>query len=194
MFAFLFASFFLLYKNKNLMASFFMGLAFATKQSVWPIFPFYLAFIYFRNKNIKKTFLELIPFTFIFLIITLPFFLWNMKAFLDSTVFYLTGNIPHSYPVAGYGFGKVLQGLGFIKNVNLYYPFWIWQVVFGLPLLIYLIKWQKKDISLKRLIISYGLFLFVFWYFSRYFNNSHLAYLSTVFITAYFWPKDNENK
>lgn len=192
MFAFLFISLFLLHKNKNILSGIFMGLAFAVKQSVWPIFPFYFAFLYFKNKNLKKTILDIIPFTFTFIIIVLPFFLWNQKAFLDSTIFYLSGNVAHSYPVSGYGFGKLLEELNLIKDVNSYYPFIIWQVVFGLPLLVALLRWQKKNNSISKLILVYGIFLFVFWYFSRYFNNSHLGYLSTVFITAYFWPRNEK--
>lgn len=192
MFAFLFLSLFFLHNYKNSWSGIFMGLAFAVKQSLWPIFPFYLGYLYFKNKNFKKTILELIPFTLTFIIIVLPFFFWNQKAFLDSTIFYLSGNVAHSYPVSGYGFGKFLEELNIIKDVNLYYPFIIWQVVLGLPLLVVLLKWQKKNNSIPKLILVYGIFLFVFWYFSRYFNNSHLGYLSMVFITAYFWPKNEK--
>lgn len=167
-----------------------IALAFATKQSIWPFFPFYLAFLYFQNKDILKTIKQLIPFTVTFLIIVVPFFLWNPHAFLASTLLYLSGNDPHSYPVAGYGLGSLLHQIGIIKNVNAYYPFTIWQVVIALPVLGLLINLQRKNNSIGKMITFYGLFLFVFWYLSRYFNNSHLGYLSMVFITAYFWPEE----
>jgi len=190
MFTFLFTSFFLLFKNKNLLAGIFMALAFAVKQSAWPLFPFYLSYLWFKTKNIKKLLIELLPFAATFAIIVLPFFFWNPKAFLDSTIFYLSGNAEHSYPIAGYGFGKLLESSGFIKDVHSYYPFWIWQMILGLPFLIFLVSWLRKENSVKRLIITYGLFLFAFWYFSRYLNNSHLGYISMVLITAYFWPEN----
>jgi len=190
MFSFLLLGLFYLYKSKNILGNIMFGLAFAVKQSIWPIFPFYFAFLYFKNKDIKKTIFQLFPFILTFLIIVLPFVFWNSKAYLDSTIFYLSGNAQNSYPIAGYGFGKLLNQLGFIKDIHSYYPFWIWQAVLGLPLIFFLISWQKKDNSIQRLILSYCIFLFVFWYFSRYFNNSHLGYISMVLLTAYFWPQD----
>src|SRR5258708_6318786 len=193
MFAFLFVSLYLLNRNKFILSGIAMGLAFAIKQSVWPIFPFYFAYLYFKNRNFKKTIIETLPFAITFFAIVLPFLLWNYKAFLDSTIFYLSGNTLHSYPISGYGFGKFLEEFGFIKNVNLYYPFWIWQAAIGLPLVALLINWLKKNNNISRMILCYGIFLFVFWYFSRYLNNSHLGYLSMVFITAYFWPREEKN-
>lgn len=194
MFSFLLLAIFFMYRNKKILGNIFMGFAFAVKQSIWPIFPFYFAYIYFKNKNLRKTLYELLPFAVTFLIITLPFVIWNAKAYLESTIFYLSGNAANSYPIAGYGFGKVLNQLGIIKDVHFYYPFWLWQILVGLPLMIFLILWQKRNNNIQRLIISYTIFLFVFWYLSRYFNNSHLGYISMVLLTAYFWPKKQVNE
>lgn len=192
MFAFLFASLFFLRKNKKLWSGILMGLAFAIKQSIWPILPFYAAYFYFKTKSIRKTLKNLLPFAITFIVMLIPFLIWDARAFLDSTVFYLSGSAANSYPIAGYGFGKVLSELGLISDLHSYYPFWIWQLIFCLPVLIFLLLWQKKDNNIFRLILSYGVFLFVFWYFSRYLNNSHLGYLSVIFLTAYFWPKEDE--
>ena len=192
MFAFLFAALFLLFKKRLALSGVFMAFAFLIKQSVWPIFPFYVAFIYFQTKDIKKTISTIIPFALVFSAVVLPFFAWNPKAFLDSTIFYLSGNALHSYPVSGYGLGALLNQVGLIKDVHQYYPFWIWQALIGVPLMVVLILWQKRNNTASRLIISYGIFLFVFWYLSRYFNNSHLGYLSMVFITSYFWPQNTK--
>lgn len=192
MFAHLFWAWFLLEKNRLFLAGLPLGLAFATKQSAWPILPFYLVFIWLKSqKDFKTTLKNLVSFVLAFSAITLPFFLWDSKSFLESTFFYLSGKTAHSYPVSGYGFGMVLSQLQLIKDLNAYYPFWLWQTIFCLPLATLLIRWVVKAPTVKRLIISYAVFTFVFWYFSRYFNNSHLAYLSTVFISAYgFYQKE----
>jgi len=194
MFPFLFAALYFLYRKKYLIAGIPMALAFAVKQSVWPIFPFYFAYIYFKTRSLTKTIKLIAPFFLTFLTIVLPFFLWNTKAFMDSTIYYLSGKTEHSYPISGYGFGKLLNQLGFIKDVHKYYPFEIWQLLIGLPLMIILLVFLKKQPNIKRLIIVYGIFLFVYWYFSRYFNNSHLAYLSVIFLTSYYWPEETENQ
>jgi hypothetical protein len=195
MFGFLLAGLYYLYNNRNLLSGIFMALAFAVKQSVWPIFPLYAWFLYAKsrqnlsiNKSIIKTLKLLMPFTVVFLTITLPFYFWDQKAFIDSTVLYLSGSTPNSYPISGYGFGMVLQSLGFIKDTNSYYPFIFWQLGICIPVLLYFYSTIKKSLSVKLLIFLYGILLFIFWYFSRYFNNSHVAYLTVVFMTAYFWP------
>ena len=195
MFAFLFLGFFLLEKQKLTLGGIAIALAFAVKQSAWPLLPFYLAYLYFKkNNNLLKTVKEVSPFLAAFFVITLPFFLWDKKSFFDSTVLYLSGNIPHSYPISGYGLSMLFYQAGIIKDVHSYYPFHIWQIFTGCPLLVVLIVYLKRLPSVKRLILVYTLFLFVFWYLSRYFNNSHLGFLSLPFMTAYFWPEKSESQ
>lgn len=190
MFGFLFVGLYFLYKKKYLFSSVGIAFAFAVKQSVWPLLPLYVAFLYLKTKSIKKVLKSMTVFFVSFAIFAGPFFFWNQKAFLDSTVFYLSGNTPSSYPVSGYGFGMLLHSFGVIRDVHAYFPFIVWQLIIGLPVLVALIAYLKRNPTVKRLIISYALFLFVFWYLSRYFNNSHLGYLSVVFLTSYFWPEE----
>lgn len=188
MYAFLFFGFFLLYKNKFSLSAIFIALSFAVKQSAWPLFPFYLAFLYFKKKKLPAILKPLLVFAITFGAITLPFFLWNQKAFIDSTVLYLSGGLPHSYPISGYGLGMFLHEIGVIRDLHGYYPFSLWQILLGFPLAMVLIIYLKKSPTVKRLTLVFGIFLFVFWYLSRYFNNSHLGFLSVVFISSYFIP------
>jgi hypothetical protein len=190
MFTFLFLALFLLEKKHYSLAGIPLALAFSTKQSSWPIFPFYLAFLWLNSKkNLRQTMKNISPFALVFGLIVLPFFFWDAQAFFKSTIFYLSGNVSHSYPISGYGWGMVLHQLGIIKNLHLFYPFWAWQLIVCLPLAAVLFRWLAKSPEVWRLIACYGIFTFVFWYFSRYLNNNHLGYLSMVFITAFFWPK-----
>lgn len=187
-FTFLFWSWYLLKKRKYSLAGIPLALALATKQSTWPIIPFYLVFLWLvKKRDFIETLKNLLPLVFVFALLVLPFLVWDWPAFLRSTIFYLSGSIPHSYPIAGYGWGMVLNQLGVIGDVHGYYPFWLWQLIIGLPLLLILIRWLVKSPQVNRLIFIYGIFTLVFWYFSRYFNNSHLGYLSLVFLTAYFY-------
>lgn len=194
MYPFLFAAFVLLHKNKLASASIFTAFAFAVKQTAWPFFPLFVIFLWFKTKSLKKVGKHICLFALIFGIIVVPFFLWNPRAFLDSTVFYLSGNTLHSYPISGYGFGSLLHEGGVIKNTQNYYPFITWQLIFGIPVLFGLFKLLKKNPTVKILILSYGLFLFVFWYFSRYFNDSHIGFISSILITALFWPEEEKGK
>ena len=194
MLGFLFPALFLLHKNKFHWGGFFMALVFAVKQSVWPIFPLYFLYIYFKKKSLLKTFKSLSVFTAAFLIIVLPFLIWDPGAFIASTISYLSGNTANSYPVSGYGFGMLLHEFGFLKDLNANYPFTLWQIIFSMPVLFFIYKSFKQDSTIKKMITFYGILLFIFWYFSRYFNNSHLGYLSMVFIIAYFWPDEKNTR
>jgi 4-amino-4-deoxy-L-arabinose transferase-like glycosyltransferase len=184
----------LLSRKKYLISGILLALAFAVKQSIWPFIPLYVAYIYFVSDNLRRTTIRLSSFFVTFAILVIPFFLWNPGAFLDSTVFYLSGNTAHSYPISGYGLGMLLHQLGFIKDLNSSYPFVLWQVLFVVPVLVILLGFLRKYPKVKILILSYGLLVFVYWYMSRYFNNSHVGYLTMVFLTAYFWPDESEGK
>ncbi|MBI2442994.1 MAG: DUF2029 domain-containing protein [Candidatus Levybacteria bacterium] len=188
MFTFLFAGWLFLLWKRNFLAGVSIGLAAAVKQSAWPFIPFYILYLFFRKKSLRNTAVALLPFVATFSLVTLPFLLWNPKAFLDSTVFYLSGNTENSYPISGYGFGSILLQLGTIKDKFVSYPFLLWQVLICIPLFVVLIKYLKKHTNVKTLIIVYAVFLLVYWYFSRYFNNSHIAFISYMLIAAYFWP------
>lgn len=192
MFGFLIVSFLLFFRSHYLFSSILLALAFGIKQSAWPIAPFYVLLLYFKTKDVKKTVINILPFFITFAATILPFFFWNQKAFYDSTIGYLSGSTEHSYPITGYGFGRILFDLGYIKDIHQVYPFHVWQIIVGVPLFAALVLFLKKNPSVRTLIFIYGLFLFVYWYFSRYFHNSHLGFITMIFITAYFWPEEHE--
>lgn len=192
MYTFLFAGFYLLSIKRFAWAGVLIALSFCIKQSAWLVFPFYASYLFFVLGSWKKVLQNMTPFLVIFAGIVLPFYFWNPKAFFDSTVLYLSGDTMHSYPISGYGFGMVLNQIGVISNVHQYFPFTIIQIIIGVPVLVSLLLFLRKRPSVDRLILVYGIFLFVYWYFSRYFNNSHLGYLSMIFITAYFWLSEEK--
>lgn len=188
---FLIVSLYLLSKKKIGWSSLFLALAFAVKQSVWPFYPLYLFFIWQQGK-----WFTVLRHVSIFLptiaIICLPFLWWDPKAFIESTVTYLVGGSATSYPISGYGFGMLLYQLGFIKSLTDYYPFTIWQVVVSIPALIFLCRALKKHLTVRMLLFAYGLFLLLFWYFARYLNNSHLGFISSIFLVSYFLPDEKK--
>ena len=120
-----------------------------------------------------------------------PFIIWNAHAFFDSVIFYLSGNTAHGYPVSGYGLGMVLYEKGIIKNIHDYYPFFLWQAIAGGVALIIGFIWMMRKPTLSRLIIAHAASLLVIWYVSRYFNNSHVAYISSLFILGMLADSDS---
>ena len=192
MFAFLFAGLVFLSWKRYGLSGIAIALAAAVKQSAWPLLPFYFAYLYLRCRSVKKTLVYAAPLLVTFFLITLPFIFWDSGAFIRSTVLYLSGNTEHSYPISGYGLGSVLLQYNVISDKFAQYPFLVWQLIICLPLFVVLIRFMKKNPSIKNMVISYAVFLFAYWYLSRYFNNSHIAYISYVLIVAYFWPEKND--
>lgn len=191
-FSFLFFAFYLLFQKRLVLASMSLAIAFGSKQSAWPIFPLWVVYLYFQQKGqliqrILKVIKIMIPFFLFMVLIFLPFLLWKAQAFFDCLFNYLNGSLPTSYPISGYGFGELLVTQGFIKNSHQYYPFWIWQTLFCFPLFLFLINKMRKNKSVSFLIFSYALFLFVYWYFSRYFNNNHGSFFSLLLIAGWFF-------
>ena len=176
-------SLYLLDRKKLVLSSIIFGLAVLSKQTIWFAVPFYFFYAWVQFKKSSKNIIYvLLPFIITIIFLTAPFLIWNARAFFDSVVFYVSGNSPNSYPVSGYGLGMVLYEFGIIKDIHGYYPFILWQVVLGLPAMAVGLWWLKKKPIFSRFLISYGAMLMIVWYVSRYFNNSHLGYLSSIFV------------
>ncbi len=181
LFWFLF-SLILLDKRRYILSSLLFGLAIVSKQSIWIALPYFILYQWsVQKKTLQSIFLSLSIISIVVATVTIPFLLWDARAFFDSVIFYLSGSALHSYPVSGYGLGMVLYEFGVIKNIHDTYPFMIWQILLGIPVLGITLWWLAKKPSLSKLILGYAVSLFVIWYTSRYFNNSHIGYLSSVF-------------
>lgn len=160
-----------------------LALACATKQVAWCFLPFYFLLQFNGSLSlsemgslIKKTY----PFFLTFALVVLPFFLWNPAVFIDDTFSYLSGISPTSYPVRGFGLGTLLLACGVIKSNTAYFPFWILQLIFGLPLLIYLLRKQLKENNVSRCWLGYGIFLTIMAFLSRFFQINYLGYAIAV--------------
>lgn len=185
-------SLYLLEKRKFLWSAVIFGLALASKQTIWFVAPFYLIFAWVQKKSFAKLLPMILLLGAVVVILIGPFLIWDAKAFLDSAIFYLSGNTTGGYPVSGYGLSMVFYEFGIIKDTHAYYPFILWQALFGLPVLIILLRWLMKKTTMSRLLISYAMLLLIIWYLSRYFNNSHIAYISSIFALGVL--KQNDEK
>ena len=173
-------------KEKILASAAALGLACATKQTAWLFVPFYYAYLYFKGKDwrlvIKKTWL----FPVVFLLIILPFLIWNPKAFYEAIIAYPLGITKNSYPINGFGAAVLLYKMGFARSVTDSLPIWKLQVPIVLFTGYLLLKRQKEQNSLANLVYHYAIFLFVFWFFSRFFHDNYVGFVSQLFLISYF--------
>jgi uncharacterized membrane protein len=179
---------YLLHRKRFVLAAVVYALAMLSKQTIWLSFPFVILYVSkdVAKQSVTRIVLVISAFLGTVALVLGPFLVWDPSAYWESTVAFLQGSTPVSYPVAGYGLGMVLYQLGVIKDIHAYYPFVYWQAAVLLPTLWFLIRWFRAKRSAGRLLIAYSVFLFVFWYFSRYFHNSHLGYISLVLSVGYF--------
>ena len=185
---------YLLKQNKILCSSLVLALACASKHSAWFLVPFYYLFIYIKYANIttvrwlkikyviKKTW----PLPVVFSLLILPFILWDARAFYQDIYAYPAGILPTSYPINGYGLSVAFYKLGVVNKITDYLPMWILQIPIVLLIAYGLIKKQVKNNNLNQLIFNYALTIFVFWFFSRFFHDSYLGFVSQLFLIAYF--------
>ncbi len=79
-----------------------------------------------------------------------------------------------------------------ISNTHAFYPFMMWQLTLGMLGLVAGIAALKKYQSIGFIFIIHAVTLFLFWYTSRYFNNSHVAYIATLLIFGVLKLWDDE--
>lgn len=184
-FFWLLAALFLLQNKKLIMASAIFGLAVMSKQTIWIAVPFYAVYMFsITTKDRREMWKSFIGASLVVIALAAPFLLWDARAFMTSVILYLSGGTVGSYPVSGYGLGMVLYSAGIIRDIHAAYPFFLWQAGFGIPVLLLLLRWVWKKPSISTLLLGYGTFLTVFWYMSRYFNNSHIGYITLIFVVA----------
>lgn len=176
---------FLLEKKKFWLSAPVFALALLSKQTIWFAFPFYAVYFWKTTAHtFRERVLPIVLFIIPLIVLVGPFLAWDYKAFFDSVVFYLSGNTANAYPVSGYGLSMVLYDAGIIKDIHAYYPFMLWEAPLGLGVLFVTLVLLWKKLKMSYLLLFYGLTLFVVWYTSRYFNNSHVSYLSSIFVLA----------
>jgi hypothetical protein len=170
-----------------------MGLACASKQTVWFALPFYLLYLFrgelarssFSRRLLVRLLLRAWPLYLAIAIVVGPFFFWNPQAFVDDTFFYLSGRSPTSFPLWGMGFGFLLRLAGLVNSENAYVPFWIPQLIIGLPVLILLVTCQVRHNRLGVFWFGFAVLQLVLGYFSRIFQDNYLAMILSIFSFAF---------
>jgi hypothetical protein len=110
--------------------------------------------------------------------------IWSPSAFVDDVVGYLAGSSASSYPISGAGFGAGLVAIGIIPSNMAAFPFWLFQIGLGLPILVILMRRQWRQPHLAAVAAGSGLLLFILQYFSRLFNDNYLGVIIAIMAVA----------
>ncbi len=181
----------LLNKQRLGMAGLAVAAAVASKQTAWFIVPFFVMYVWACGEKTSWAgrLKPLLPGLFLLALCVVPFWLWDPNAFWDDVVSYQSGaGGGVVYPIKSLGFGSVLLGSGLVENNTDAFPFVWLQLVFGIPLVVWLLRRQLKEQSLMRLVLNYALLLSVILFFSRTFNDNHLGFVITWLGLAFLLP------
>lgn len=164
------------------------GLACASKPTAW-FFALFYALLLIADQTggvvswatIQKASRTLLvrgwPALLVFLLLTLPYMIWNPAAFYDDVWRWSNGQGETGYQIWGWGASNFVLALGWVKDRFDQWPFLILETLLALPLLLWFIWRQWRDNTLTTACWHYGLFLLAFFYGSRFLNENYLGYI-----------------
>ncbi|MCX6031454.1 MAG: glycosyltransferase 87 family protein [Chloroflexi bacterium] len=169
------------------------GLACASKPTAWFLAPFYLFLLaggapadLWRRPGawLHRAARAGWPAVVAAVLVIGPYLLWNPAAMIDDVWQWANGTSANAYQIWGWGASNLTLALGWTASRFAYWPFWIPQLLIGAPLMGWLGWRQTRENTAGRALWSYALFLFVFFFFSRFLNENYLGYILAVLILA----------
>jgi len=106
-----------------------------------------------------------------------PYLLWDPAALFDDVWRWSSGTSDTAYQMWGWGASNLVIVLGWVRDRFDYWPFWLPELLIGAPVLAALLWRQIRENSLARALWGYGVFLFVFFFVSRFLNENYLGYM-----------------
>ncbi len=196
--AWIVASVYALSRGRRGWAAIFLGVALASKPTAWFLAPFWaLALLVDRPLSWRGALHALptlarraAPALAIFLLLTLPYLLWQPTAFIDDVWRWAAGATPTHYQIWGLGFANFVLASGALTDRFASWPFWLPELLATLPLLGLLLHRQLRHNGIAPACWHGGLLLFTFAYFSRFLNENYLGFLLALFALGYYLNPD----
>ena len=110
-------------------------------------------------------------------LILAPYVLWSPEAFYDDVWRWSSGQGETGYQIWGWGGSNFVLALGLVADRFSYWPFWITEALVSIPLLWWLMQRQRLCNTIANACWHYALFLFCFFYTSRFLNENYLGYI-----------------
>ncbi len=194
--AWLIMSAFFLAKKRWGWGSLFFGLAAASKPTAWFLAPFFLLFLmdspslsrsFLFHKDMWKTLVRrALPALGVFIALVLPYFIWSSEAMIDDVWRWASGTAKVHYQIWGLGFANFVLATGALPDRFAYWPFWIPELLVGVPTLGILLVKQMKTNTLGNIFWHGAILLLVFAYFSRFLNENYLGFILALLAIGYF--------
>ena len=161
------------------------GLACASKPTAWFFAPFY-ALLLLQGERLAwrslpslllSLFRRVWPAVAVFALLLLPYLVWDAAALYDDVWRWSNGQGETGYQIWGWGASNFVLALGLVTDRFAQWPFWGLELVLALPLLFWFLYRQKQANTLANSCWHYAVFLFAFFYGSRFLNENYLGYI-----------------
>jgi hypothetical protein len=159
------------------------GLACSSKPTAWFLAPFYLLWITRDvpgglGAHLREGWRLGWPALAAALLLVGPYFVWNPAAMFDDVWKWSAGTSATAYQIWGWGASNLVLALGWVKSRFDAWPFWLPELLVAAPLMIALLVRQWRANTLARALWCYALFLFAFFFVSRFLNENYLGYIT----------------
>ncbi len=168
------------------------ALACASKPTAWFLAPFLLLYaIHVARTTLhasRFTFYvsRFAPFALIFLAIVLPFIVWDAYNFYDDIWAWSAGTSPTAYQMRGWGLSNFVLALNLVPSRLSYFPFWVPEVIVGVPLLLLMLRRQWRENTLANALWHGAILFFAYAFVSRFLNENYVAFVASLMALSVF--------
>ena len=164
------------------------GMACASKPTAWFLAPFFGILLLQGDRSPGRTWSDLIraipailarawPALLVFAAAMLPYVIWDLPALYDDVWRWSSGQGETGYQIWGWGGSNFVLGFGLVTDRFDPWPFWLTEILIGLPLMLWFLRRQQRDNTLSNANWHYAVFLLGFFYASRFLNENYLGYI-----------------
>jgi uncharacterized membrane protein len=158
------------------------GLSCASKPTAWFLAPFYLLWIVGSQPRTAGEWARRAmrlgwPAALAAVLVVGPYFAWNPGAMFDDVWKWSAGTSATGYQIWGWGASNLALAAGWVKSRFEAWRFWIPDLLIGVPLMAALLVRQWRENQLGRALWGYAVFLFAFFFVSRFLNENYLGYI-----------------
>ncbi len=182
------------------------GLACASKPTAWFMAPFFGLLLLYDAPGLAAggwrglwhalplLLRRALPSIAVFLAILIPYLVWDAWSLYDDVWRWSSGQGPTGYQIWGWGASNFVLAGGLVADRFGQWPFWVLQIALATPVLIWFVMRQMRANTLSHACWHYGLFLFVFFYGSRFLNENYLGYILAFLAIGIFAGLAGQNK
>lgn len=164
------------------------GLACASKPTAWFFAPF-MALLLLADSSLPnmrwpdaprlagRLLLRAMPALGVFAVLIGPYVIWDAWAIYEDVWRWSNGLGDTGYQIWGWGASNFVLALGWVSSRFDLWPFLWLEAALALPLLIWFLWRQWRSNTLANACGHYAIFLFAFFYGSRFLNENYLGFI-----------------